>query len=85
MTENKTKPFPRGKRIEAKCIKCGDVFSARVADRKRGWGNFCSKSCKAKEQEDRTGQYSSYIHRQDDRQEDFGHPLQSGYFGHGQY
>ena len=36
---------------------------ARVADRKRGWGKFCSKSCKAKEQENRTGQYRSYINR----------------------
>lgn len=28
---------------------------ARVADRKRGWGKFCSKSCKAIRQTQRTG------------------------------
>ena len=37
----------RGKTVEVKC-KCGDTFTARVADRKRGWGRYCSKSCKAK-------------------------------------
>ena len=28
---------------------------------KCGWGIFCSKNCKAKEQERRTGQYSQYL------------------------
>lgn len=37
----------RGKKVEVKC-KCGEKFMARVADRKRGWGKYCSKSCKAK-------------------------------------
>lgn len=27
--------------------KCGKEFEARTADVKRGWGKFCSKSCKA--------------------------------------
>lgn len=27
--------------------KCGARFTARTADVKRGWGLFCSKSCKA--------------------------------------
>lgn len=31
------------------CI-CGTVFQARAADIRRGWGKFCSKSCKAKKQ-----------------------------------
>jgi hypothetical protein len=30
-----------------KCQCCGESFVARVADRKRGWARFCSKSCKA--------------------------------------
>lgn len=36
----------RGRTVSVKC-KCGTTFQARVADRKRGWGKFCSKSCKA--------------------------------------
>ena len=36
----------RGATVEVKC-NCGTMFTARVADRKRGWGKFCSKSCKA--------------------------------------
>ena len=43
-----------------KCKCCGDPFTARVADRKRGWAKFCSKSCKAKKQEARTGQHRAY-------------------------
>jgi hypothetical protein len=34
---------------------------ARIADRKRGWGKFCSKSCKAVVQEKRTGQYAHFM------------------------
>jgi hypothetical protein len=49
--------------VECKCKFCDRKFEARVADRKRGWGKFCSKSCKAKEQEKRTGQYKGYIRR----------------------
>jgi hypothetical protein len=33
--------------------RCGATFQAREADVKRGWGKFCSKSCKAREQERR--------------------------------
>ena len=40
--------------IETLC-RCGTVFHPRVADVKRGWGKFCSKSYKAKEQTKRTG------------------------------
>lgn len=37
------------------CARCGDPFNARAADRKRGWARFCSKSCKAIRQTQRTG------------------------------
>lgn len=70
--------------VEVKCAnkRCRLKFMARVADRKRGWGLYCSKSCKAAVQENRTHQYANYLHRED---EDFmGHPMESGYFGHGQ-
>lgn len=33
--------------VEVKCKRCKEPFMARVADRKRGWGKYCSKSCKA--------------------------------------
>jgi hypothetical protein len=44
----------RGKTVQVKC-RCGVTFTARVADRKRGWGRFCSKSCKAIRQTQMTG------------------------------
>lgn len=46
---------PRGAKIEVKCKCCKAPFMARVADRKRGWARFCSKSCKAVRQTQRTG------------------------------
>lgn len=46
------------------------VFEARTADVARGWGTFCSKSCKAVEQEDRTGQYQAFKQRQSSAQYD---------------
>lgn len=45
-------PSPR--MVEVTC-KCGCKFLARVVDVKRGWGRFCSKSCKAIDQTRRTG------------------------------
>jgi len=51
------------KMVEVKCKNCRKKFEARSADVKRGWGKFCSKSCKAKEQEKRTGQYAKYLDR----------------------
>ncbi|MFY2088356.1 hypothetical protein ACOTDN_17975 [Achromobacter xylosoxidans] len=48
-----------------KCQACGGTFTARTADRKRGWARFCSKSCKARKQEARTGQHRAYLGRQD--------------------
>jgi uncharacterized cysteine cluster protein YcgN (CxxCxxCC family) len=50
----------RGAMVECKCKSCGKPFMARVADRNRGWANFCSKSCKAIEQEQKTHQCRNY-------------------------
>ena len=41
----------RGMRTSVNCKCCGVKFEARVADVKRGWGKYCSKSCKAKRQQ----------------------------------
>ncbi len=49
------KAKPRGKMVIVKCKNCRSEFRARVADRKRGWARFCSKSCKAQEQHKRKG------------------------------
>jgi hypothetical protein len=43
---------------------CGRSKKVRTADVKRGWGKFYSKSCKAKEQEKRTGQNAAYKRKQ---------------------
>lgn len=59
MTEDKLKS--RGAIGNYKCQCCKQDFEARVADRKRGWAKFCSKSCKAKKQEQRTGQMTNYL------------------------
>ena len=58
-----------------KVCRCGTVFYPRAADVARGWGKFCSKSCKAKEQEKRTGQYSQLIRESTilERDEDIGY------------
>lgn len=47
-------------KIERKCKNCGTAFQAREADVKRGWAKFCSKSCKASEQERRTNQNAAH-------------------------
>lgn len=57
----------RGKTVEVKCGRCRQPFMAREADRKRGWGKFCSKSCKAIKQEVRTGQYAAHQNRKPQR------------------
>lgn len=41
----------------------------RTADVARGWGQFCSKSCKAVVQERRTGQNAAYQQRVNARSE----------------
>lgn len=50
----------RGSKVQVQCLRCRAEFTARVADRKRGWAKFCSKSCKASEQENRTGQFAAH-------------------------
>lgn len=47
----------RGKTVKVICKNkpCGLEFEVREADRKRGWGLFCSKSCKASRQTYLTG------------------------------
>lgn len=53
------KPMPQ--MVDRKCKGCGAPFLARAADVKRGWGLYCSKSCKATKQEQRTGQMKHYL------------------------
>ena len=52
----------RGATIERQCKRdgCNKVFTARVADIRRGWAKFCSKSCKAITQVQKGGQYVRY-------------------------
>lgn len=52
--------MPSMTEITCKCG-CGRKKMVRTADVKRGWGKFYSKSCKAREQESRTHQYSNYL------------------------
>ena len=63
----------RGATVIVKCKRCKDPFKARVADRKRGWGKFCSKSCKAVEQTARTGRGKPEYESHTDAQYDGGH------------
>jgi hypothetical protein len=53
--------------VDVSCAWCKGTFSARIADRKRGWGKFCSKSCKASKQEKRTGQNAAFQDRRTER------------------
>lgn len=52
--------------VVVKCKNCKQEFAARKADRARGWGKFCSKSCKACKQTRTTG-YSGPRHHVDQR------------------
>lgn len=61
--------------VKIKCAHCGAPKEVREADRRRGWGLYCDKSCKAKAQEKRTGQYAAYRRRQNRG------PYEPGYFG----
>lgn len=63
---------PRGATETYKCACCGEPFTARVADRARGWARYCSKSCKARRQEARTGQFAARQERQEDGERDTG-------------
>ena len=47
-----------------KCQSCKQDFTARTADRARGWARFCSKSCKAtKQAKSRLGDRYHYYQR----------------------
>ena len=37
--------------VDTKCANCDTTFKVRPADLSRGWGKFCSKSCKQLDQE----------------------------------
>ena len=53
------------KMVEITCAcGCGRKKMVRLSDVKRGWGRFYSKSCKAREQERRTGQHARFRRRQ---------------------
>jgi deoxyadenosine/deoxycytidine kinase len=41
--------------VLVKCACCKTEFQARIADRNRGWGKYCSKKCKA------IKQYTAYL------------------------
>lgn len=47
--------------VSRTCECCRKFFSARQADVNRGWASFCSKSCKAISQENKTGQYKKLL------------------------
>lgn len=48
--------------VTVKCKLCGNQFQAREADRKRGWGRFCSKSCAASHKARKpNSQYKQYL------------------------
>lgn len=49
------------KMVQKLCACCGAAHEVRQADLDRGWGKFCSKSCKAKVQEKNNGQYRAYL------------------------
>lgn len=59
------------KTSQYQCQNCGDGFTARTADRARGWARFCSKSCKAVRQERTTGQNQAYQRRRQAAEEGY--------------
>jgi hypothetical protein len=61
----------RGAKVKVKCKTCKEEFFARIADRKRGWGEFCSKSCKAKKQGYLPGKYTEQEFGWDDHKDSF--------------
>lgn len=52
--------------VEVTCG-CGARFTARTADRARGWARSCSKSCAAKRREGRTGTHAARLKRAERR------------------
>lgn len=65
------------------CEWCRKTIKVRAADRRRGWGRFCSKRCKAMEQEKRTGQNAAYVAGQAERDHNEAmEALEAGWDGH---
>jgi endogenous inhibitor of DNA gyrase (YacG/DUF329 family) len=75
----------RGKKVIVKCKNCKTEFEAREADRKRGWAKFCSKSCKAEDQEKRTGQMGNYLIRQSNRYSSARDDIEDSFHPHDEY
>lgn len=50
-------------KVKVNCLRCDKVFLARQADINRGWGKFCSKSCKAKKQTAKQHDRGEIVHR----------------------
>lgn len=42
--------YPAPVMVTKPCDNCSTLHTVRVVDVKRGWGRFCSKSCKAQHQ-----------------------------------
>ena len=63
--------------IVCKCG-CGMRKKVREADRKRGWGLYYSKSCKAKHQEKRTGPHRRYMERSNREHDIYGYDDEDG-------
>lgn len=54
------------KMVTVRCKTCKAPFEAREADRKRGWGRYCSKSCKAIRQTQIKGRRSKAAYQRHD-------------------
>lgn len=48
--------------VDRNCECCRAPMRVRAADVARGWGRYCSKRCKARAQESRTGQHARREH-----------------------
>jgi hypothetical protein len=75
--------------VDRSCKWCKKPFQARAADVNRGWAKFCSKSCKASEQEKRTGQHRAYqngehLSKDEQRERDHQQALYESTSCHGQ-
>lgn len=68
--------------VERKCACCGKTIMVRAADVKRGWGKFCSKSCKAKQQEARKAFMGATHGRNFHAEQDALDAVEAGWDGH---
>ena len=67
----------RGKTDTFTCEVCKEPFTARVADRKRGWARCCSKRCACIRSNAKTGKYARYLagRERDEDEWDDTHPF----------